>query len=90
MRNTSSCLSLNIEEKELKDKPDNFNTPVDRLQNKRLCLKCGKKFLSEGPHNRICVKCGLINDRIIVVTYSVSLRFSDVMNFVEEHLYDLN
>ena len=54
---------------------------VGKLQNKRLCLKCGKKFLSEGPHNRICVKCGLINDRIIIVgTYSVSLRFSDVMN----------
>ncbi len=66
MRNTSSCLSSNIEEKELKDKPDNFNTPVGRLQKKRLCLKCGKKFLSEGPHNRICVKCGLINDRIII------------------------
>ncbi len=80
MRNTSSCSSSNIEEKELKDKPNNFNTWVGRLQKKRLCLKCGKKFLSKGPHNRICVKCGLINDRIIVVTYSVSLRFSDVMN----------
>ncbi len=81
MRNTSSCLSSNIEEKELKDKPNNFNTRVGKLQSKRLCLKCGKKFLSEGPHNRICVKCGLINDRIIIVgTYSVSLRFSDVMN----------
>ncbi len=81
MRNTSSCLSSSIEEKELKDKPDNFNTSVGRLQKKRLCLKCGKIFLSKGPHNRICVKCGLINDRIIVVgTYSVSLRFSDVMN----------
>ncbi|HDY66629.1 MAG TPA: hypothetical protein ENH85_02430 [Candidatus Scalindua sp.] len=79
MRNTSSYLSSNIQEKELKDKPDNFNTWVGKLQNKRLCLKCGKKFLSEGPHNRICVKCGLINVRIIVGTYSVSLRFSDVM-----------
>ena len=81
MRNTSSYLSSNIQEKELKDKPNNFNTPVGRLQNKRLWLKCGKKFLSKGPHNRICVKCDLINDRIgIVGTYSVSSRFSDVTN----------
>ncbi len=80
MKNTSSCLSSNIEEKELKDKPNNFNTPVGRLQKKRLCLKCGKEFLSKGPHNRICVKCGLINNRIIVGAYSVSLRFSDVMD----------
>ncbi len=91
MRNTSSCLSSNIEEKELKDKPNNFNTPVGRLQKKRLCLKCGKKFLSKGPHNRICIKCCLINERIIIVrTHSVSLRSSDVMNFVEELVYKLN
>ena len=81
MRNYSGCASTNIEKNELKDKPDNFNTSVGKLQNKRLCLKCGKKFLSEGPHNRICVKCDLINDRIrIVGTYSVSSRFSDVTN----------
>ncbi|KKK55668.1 hypothetical protein LCGC14_3072240 [marine sediment metagenome] len=79
MKNNPGCSSTNIEENELKDKSDNFNTPVNRLYKKRLCLKCGKKFLSEGPHNRICVKCGLINVRIIVGTYSVSLRFSDVM-----------
>ncbi len=80
MRNTSSYCSSNIQDKELKHKPNNFNTSVGKLQNKRLCLKCGQKFLSEGPHNRICVKCGLINDRIIVVTYSVSLSFAKVMN----------
>ncbi len=90
MRNTSSCLSSNIEEKELKDKPNNFNTSLGKLQKKRLCLKCGKKFLSKGPHNRICIKCCLINERIRTGIYSVSLRSSDVMNFVEEHLYKLN
>ncbi len=63
MRNTSGCLSSNIEEKELKDKPNNFNIPVSRQEKERLCLKCGKNFLSNGPHNRICVKCGLINER---------------------------
>lgn len=24
---------------------------------RRTCLMCGKKFASEGPHNRRCVKC---------------------------------
>ncbi|MFQ5712701.1 MAG: hypothetical protein ACE5GU_01580 [Candidatus Scalinduaceae bacterium] len=86
MRNTSNFSSANIEEKALKDKPVNFNSPVSRLHKKRLCLKCGKKFLSEGPHNRICVKCGLINDGIRVGIYSVSLRFAEVMNCIEEHL----
>ena len=69
MKNTSICLSSNIEEKELKDKPNNFNTPVGRLQKKRLCLKCGKKFLSKGPHNRICITCCLINERIRTEVY---------------------
>ncbi len=23
----------------------------------KLCLKCGKKFLSIGPYNRLCEKC---------------------------------
>jgi hypothetical protein len=89
MRNTSGCLSSNIEEKELKDKPNDFNIPVDRLKKKSLCLKCGKKFLSKGCYNRICVKCGLINESIRADIYSVSLRSSDVMNCVEEHYMSL-
>ena len=86
MRNTSNCSNANIEEKELKDKPNNFNLPVSRLHKKRLCLKCGKKFLSESPHNRICVKCVLINNRIRADTYFLNLKISDVMNCVEEDL----
>lgn len=30
---------------------------------KRGCLKCDKKFASDGPGNRICKKCGKINAR---------------------------
>lgn len=85
MRNYSGCSSTNIEENELKDKPDNFNTPVNRLHKKRLCLKCGEKFLSQGHHNRICVRCGLSNERIRTSSYALSMRLSDVMNYVEEH-----
>jgi len=30
----------------------------------RVCLSCDKTFLSEGPWNRICPKCGPRNDQI--------------------------
>ena len=32
------------------------------LKKKRLCLRCGKKFSSKGPHNRVCGPCTIIND----------------------------
>lgn len=86
MRKTSNCSNANIEEKTLKDKASNFNLPVSRLPKKRLCLKCGEKFLSEGPHNRICVKCVLMNNAIRTDTYSLSLEISDVKNCVEDDL----
>ncbi len=40
----------------------------------RLCLKCGEKFLSECPSNRICEKCSLINEKIALKTYSLSSK----------------
>lgn len=30
-------------------------------EKKRKCLKCGKRFLSEGVHNRICDPCDYVN-----------------------------
>ena len=31
---------------------------------KRICLKCGKKFPSIGPYNRLCDKCSSMNERV--------------------------
>ncbi len=90
MKTYSGYTSTNIEENELKDKPDNFNTPVNRLHKKRLCLKCGKRFLSQGYHNRICVKCGLSNKRIRTHSYVLSIRLPDVMNYVEEYTQSID
>ncbi len=39
------------------------------LKKKRLCLKCGKNFLSENPYNRICGNCSLTNKRIELKTF---------------------
>lgn len=36
------------------------HTRADVLQKKttqRACMCCGKKFASEGPHNRLCTTC---------------------------------
>ncbi len=85
MRNYSGYSSTNIEINELKDKPDNFITPVNRLHKKRLCLKCGKRFLSQGYHNRICVKCGLSNERIRTSSYALGMRLFNVTDYVEGH-----
>jgi tRNA(Ile2) C34 agmatinyltransferase TiaS len=32
----------------------------------RTCLKCGRRFESTGPGNRICKRCTRINARIVI------------------------
>jgi hypothetical protein len=56
----------------LRDAPEYCDTNKIRFQKKRPCLKCGEKFLSQGPYNRICEKCSLINEEIALSTYTVS------------------
>lgn len=36
---------------------------------KRLCLRCGVTFLSEGPWNRVCPHCSEANERPDVDNY---------------------
>lgn len=60
------------------------------LRKKRACLKCGKLFLSKGPYNRICEKCGLMNERIVSSTYSVSEKPSSESSPLEKQFYGLN
>ncbi len=74
MKNTSGYLISNREKKGLRENP---NISRARLQKKRLCLKCGKKFLSKGLYNRICERCSLLNERMATGTYSVGNTTSD-------------
>lgn len=37
----------------------------------RLCLRCGEKFLSEGPYNRVCEDCSVINARVYKNEYKI-------------------
>ncbi len=49
----------------------------EKIMKECLCLKCGEKFLSERPYNRICGNCSLINERIAFRTHSVSSKLLD-------------
>lgn len=71
------------DEEETKYTPEYYNIKVSKWQKKRACLKCGNKFHSNGPHNRICEKCNLMNLRIGPARYSLSLRFGEVTSYVE-------
>lgn len=74
MKNTSGYMISNRKKSELGENP---NISSARLQKKRLCLKCGKKFPSKGLYNRICERCSLLNERMVKSTYSVGNTTSD-------------
>ncbi len=74
MKNTSGYMISNRKKSELGENP---NISSARLQKKRLCLKCGKKFPSKGLYNRICERCSLLNERMATGTYSVGNTTSD-------------
>ena len=74
MKNTSGYLISNRKKKGLRENP---NISRARLQKKRLCLRCGKKFPSKGLYNRICERCSLLNERMVKSTYSVGNTTSD-------------
>jgi ribosomal protein S27AE len=38
---------------------------------KRACLRCGESFFNKGPHNCICDRCTVVNERTSEKTYSV-------------------
>ena len=74
MKNTSGYLISNRKKKGLRENP---NISRARLQEKRFCLRCGKKFPSKGLYNRICERCSLLNERMVKSTYSVGNTTSD-------------
>ncbi len=74
MRKNHNSLKSTRKRKTLRD--TSCSCDADKFWSKRgrLCLKCGEKFLSECPYNRICEKCSLINEEIALKTYSVSSK----------------
>ncbi len=74
MRKNHNSLKSDRKRITLRDTSLSCGTNKIRSKKKRLCLKCGEKFLSKRPYNRICEKCSLINKEIALHTHSVSSK----------------
>ncbi len=74
MRERYNSLKSDRKRKTLRDTSLTYDTNKIRSKKKRLCLKCGKKFLSKRPYNRICEECRLKNERVSFRTHSVSSK----------------
>ena len=72
MRKNHNSLKSYRKRKTLRDTSLGYGTNKFGSKRRRLCLKCGEKFLSECPYNRICEECSLSNERIALHTHSVS------------------
>jgi len=72
MRKNHNSLKSGRKRKTLRGTSLTCDTSKLGSKKKRLCLKCGKKFLSECSYNRICEECSLTNERIALRTHSVS------------------
>ncbi len=64
MRKEHNSLKSDRKRKTLRDTSLTCDTNKFGSKKKRLCLKCGKKVLSECSYNRICEECSLIIDEI--------------------------
>ena len=90
MKNVSSDLNTKRKKTNLKDADRSIRTTEVGLKKKRACLKCGQKFHSKGPYNRICDKCSMSNERVASSAYSVGNRPTSSSNSFEKQLYELN
>ncbi len=90
MKDNSSYLKPSRKKMKSREVLGGLSTTKGGLKKKRACLKCGKQFLSKGPYNRICDKCGLMNERVASSAYSVSEKPSSESNTLEKRFYGLN
>lgn len=90
MKNVSGYLKKTNKNNNYKDTDRSVNYSGTAIKKKRLCLKCGQKFLSKGPYNRICEKCSLTNERVSASTYSVGKRLPSEPSSFDKQLYELN
>ncbi len=90
MKNVASGLKTKRGKAKLKDADRSTITKGNALKKKRACLKCGQRFLSKGPYNRLCEKCSLSNERVASSAYSVGNRAPSGSNSVDKQLFELN
>ncbi len=63
---------------------------VPSLKEKRICLKCGGKFPSKGPYNRICDKCSSMNERVSSSMYAIRNSPPSDLSPLEKRFYGQN
>ncbi len=61
-KNNYRYFVLNRERRRLRN--GYYDTEKIGLRKSRVCLKCGMKFSSNSPYNRLCDKCTSTNSRI--------------------------
>ncbi|KHE91276.1 MAG: hypothetical protein K8F52_12420 [Candidatus Scalindua rubra] len=74
----------------LKETNKGSDTKGIGLKQKRSCLKCGEKFPSKGPYNRVCDKCSSMNERVANSTYAVRENPPTESGNVEKGFYGFN
>ncbi len=90
MKSVSECSKPNSKNIKLKDTIKGAYTKVTGLKQKRTCLKCGEKFPSKGPYNRICDKCGSMNERVASSTYAIRENSPSEPSALEKRFYGQN
>ena len=90
MKRVSNYSKPNRKKMKLKDTDNEANTKAISLKQKRVCLKCGEKFPSKGPYNRVCDKCSSMNERVANSTYAVREKSTSESSAVEKRFYGFN
>ena len=90
MKRVSNYSKPNRKKMKLKDTSEEVSTKVISLKQKRVCLKCGEKFPSKGPYNRVCDKCSSMNERVANSTYAVRENTPSESSTVEKRFYGFN
>ncbi len=90
MKSISNYSKTDRKKMKLKDTSKEASTKVISLKQKRVCLKCGEKFPSKGPYNRVCDKCSSMNERVANSTYAVRENAPSEPSAVEKRFYGSN
>lgn len=90
MKNVSDYSKPNRKKMRPKDTNEGSSITESGSRQKRSCLKCGNRFPSKGPYNRICDKCSSINERVASSTYSVRKEPLSEPNTLEKRFYGQN
>ena len=90
MKSISNCSKPNRKKMELEAVSKEASTKVVSLKQNRVCLKCGEKFPSKGPYNRVCDKCSSMNERVANSTYAVRESSPSESSAVEKRFYGFN